>query len=119
MGELSKLVFKEVQQSDIEVMGHKIVLRSLTTRDSLEMDVDYANMLEETKEGEEPKVDMKAMIKNMVEMLSSIIVSIDGIKPENREETKDFLLSQEQSVLSEIFSKADVYGSKVAEEIKN
>jgi len=125
MGELSKVIFKEVAVKEIEVLGHKIVIRGLTTRDSLEMDVDYTDIMKETpkaKEGEEtkePAINLKAMIQNMIEVLSSIIVSIDGITPDNRNETKAFLLDQEQSIVSEIFSKADVYSTKAAEEIKN
>ena len=113
MGNLAKIVFSAKQEKEVEVLGHKVVFRSLTTRDSLEMDFDYAELAKE-----ENKNNPKAMLKNMIELLAASIVSIDGVAPENRQETKEWLLDQEQTSVIEIFTKSTIIPTST-EEIKN
>ena len=114
MGELSKIVFTPRQEKEVEVLGHKVVFRGLTTRDTLEMNWDYAALTD--KEADQ---NPKLMLKNMIEMLAPSIVSIDGAVPENKAEAMEFLLNQNQATVIELFSKSSIVPSTTAEEIKN
>jgi hypothetical protein len=116
MGKLSSIVFNTVQQKEVEVMGHKIVFRNLTTRDALSMNLDYKTIAG-AKEGE--GIDAKAMLGNMLEMLASSIVSIDGVESENKADAMEFLLNQEQATVIELFSKSTMGSGVTAEELKN
>jgi hypothetical protein len=117
MGKLSSIIFTEKQQKEAEVLGHKIVFKSLTTRDTLSLNLDYKTITGEANAAE--GIDAKAMLGNMLEMLSASIVSIDGIAPDNKAETMEFLLNQEQATILELFSKSSIGGVVTAEEIKN
>lgn len=108
---LAKVIFKENPTKEFEVMGKKVVVRGLTTKDTLDMDIDFEQMSSDS-------ANIKFMLKNVIEILASILVSIDGNTPDNREESKEFLLNQSQDVVMEIFKQADVFGTKNADEIK-
>jgi hypothetical protein len=109
---LAKVIFKEAPTKEFEVMGKKIVVRGLTTRDTIEMDIDFEAM-SNSNGG-----DIKLILKNIIEMLASTLVSIDGQTPDNRADAKEFLLNQEQEVVMEIFKQSDLFGTKATEEIK-
>ncbi len=96
---LADIVFKAPETKEIEVMGHKISIKTLTTKDTLEMDFDYSQL------GEDQSI--KGILTGAVELLASMIVKIDDIEIKERNDIKEFLLNQEQSVIMEIFTKAD------------
>lgn len=116
---LANISFSKNPQREIVVMDKKIVIRSLTTKDTLEMNVDYAAFAAAGEDGKEGKenFDIKKMLSNVVEILSSSIVSIDGQVPDSREELKSFLLAQEQEVVLAIFKEANQ--NNIQAELKN
>lgn len=111
---LAGIVFSPSQERVIEYKGHKVVVRNLTTKDTIEMSLDFKSMTAESAD----ETSIKAMLSNVVEILSSIIISIDEQKPDNREEAKNFLLNQSQNDVMELFKQANVFGV-TGEEIKN
>jgi len=111
---LSSIVFKEHPTREFEALGKKIVVRGITARDTLDMDMDLLDFM--TKEGTD--IDLRTTVKGMIEYLSAAIVSIDGEKPENKEETKNFLLDQEQGVVIQIFAAANAQEIQTAAEVK-
>ena len=96
---LASIVFKAPEAKEIEVMGHKIYIKTLNTKDTLAMDFDYSKIAEDQS--------IKGILTGAVELLSSMITKIDDIEIKDRSENKEFLLNQEQSVIMEIFTKAD------------
>jgi hypothetical protein len=109
---ISKIVFSKDVEKEIEVGGHKIVVRKLTTRDTLGLEVDMSALGDE-------KADIKTMLTSTIDILSSIIVSVDGEKSEGKEDAKEFLLNLEQKYISEIFTKASIGGDVTEQELKN
>ena len=112
---LEKLVWggELTQPFDVEINGktHNIVLRTLTTEDSLAMDLNIMS---------EDKPDTKMILADAIEMLSRAIVSIDGNIPDGVEETKAFLLKRTQTGdVFRILDKFQSLGSVVQEEAKN
>jgi hypothetical protein len=113
MGNLSGIVFGKNGTEVLEVMGHKVEVKKLTTKDMIEGKIDLSIFAED-------KPNMSELMANVVRALAFAIISIDGIKPDNHEATAEFLLNQEQSVVLTIFKKSDIFGTNVVEEeIKN
>lgn len=110
---LKDVIFQENPTKTIEVLGKNIEVRGLTTRDTLAMNVDFGKLLDDAN-GQ----DIKLVLNSVVEVLSNIIVTVGGQKPTSTDETREWLLSQSQPVVMDIFKKADVFGAP-AEEIKN
>lgn len=108
MSKLSEIVFKPVQSKEFDVMGKKVLLRSLNTRDTIELDLEVK---EEFKTNE--------LLEFGVKILSRAVVSIDGVTPDNPAETKAFLESQESSVVFEILAKYQELTTVGKEELKN
>jgi len=94
MSKLNDIVFKSVQSKEFDVMGKKVLIKTLTTKDNIELDVE---LREDIKTSE--------LLVIAVKILSRAIVSIDGIVPDNAEETKGFLESQESSVVFKLLEK--------------
>jgi len=110
---LSKIVFSNGSERTIEVDGHKIVLRNLNTKDIIGLEIDLSLMAKDD-------VDIKTMLQSTIDVLSTVIISVDGEKSEGKADAKEFLMNLEQKYVNEIFSKAQVYGeAKLGEEIKN
>ncbi len=112
---LEKLAWGEeiVKEFDIKINGkdRKFVLRSLSTDDSLEMDLHVV---------QSEKPDMKAILADSIEMLSRSIVSIDGNFPDSAAETKEFLKKKTQpGDVFNILDKFQTLGQEVQEEVKN
>jgi len=101
-------VFKPIQQKEYEIMGKKVVLKTLKTKDTMEMNISI-------------KEDMKSndLLRFAVELLSVAIVSIEGIVPDNVSQTKEFLENQESSIVFEIFNKYQELSNVSGEELKN
>jgi len=111
---LSSIVFKENPTREFEALGKKIVIRGITARDTLDMDMDLLEFM--TKEGDE--IDLRTTVKGMIEYLAAAIISIDGEKPESKEETKNFLLDQEQGIVIQIFAAANAEAAEAIQEAK-
>jgi hypothetical protein len=112
---LDKLVWggEITKEFEVELAGQmrKIVLRSLSTEDSLSMELNIMN---------QEKPDTRAILADAVEMLSRSIVSIDGLSPDSAEETKQFLLKKTQT--GDVFKILDKFQSLSADiqaEVKN
>ena len=102
-----------VKEFDVTMQGaaRKFVLRSLTTEDTLAMDLKIMNT---------EKPGTRDILADAVEMLSRSIVSIDGVKPDSPEETKSFLLKKLQT--NDVFALLEKFQSltdSVAAEVKN
>jgi predicted nucleic acid-binding protein len=108
MSELSKIVFGNgAVTKEIEIQGHKIVIRKLVAKDNLEMNFDFTEVKDD---------DTKSLLKMAIDVLSSAIVSIDGISS-NKKEMEEYLLNQETTLIFEILNKSDILG--MAQEVKN
>ena len=107
---LSNVVFSKNPNTEFEIEGHKFVTRKLLTKDMLDMD---------EVEDDEKKVTVKDVVIDNVNILSKIIISIDGEVPDSQEETKEWLMNIENRVVIEILKKSQIYGSKLEEKLKN
>ena len=112
MGNLSKIVFGKNVEHSFELEGHTFVVRKLTARDVMNLEIDASEMQKE-------EVTLKTMLQSTIDVLASVIVSIDGEVPDNKAETKEWLLGQEQSLINEIFTKSEIYGKDLSEDLKN
>ena len=108
---LSSIVFTKDPTREIEIDGHKIVVKKLTARDSLLLEDSMNTVSEE-------KVDYRRMLTSFIDLLSVVILEVDGVKAESKEDTKEFLLNLEQKHVTEIFQKAKVFGEVTNEDIK-
>lgn len=108
MGKLSDIVFKASLTKEFDVMGHKVVLRSLTTKDTIELNL-------------EDKSDFKTkdLLEFALKILSKAIVSIDGIVPDNGEEVIKYLETQDAEVVLNLLSKYQDISNVSETEIKN
>jgi hypothetical protein len=109
---LKDVVFNTNPTKKFTVQGKEIEVRGLTTKDTLELEVDFDKLLDEANTN-----NIKLAVDSAVKVLARTLVAIDGNKPDSVEEAKEFLLSQEQAVVMEIFNKANVFQG--AEDIKN
>jgi hypothetical protein len=109
MSELANFAFKEIVKKEIECSGHKVMMKALTTRDSINMNVVD---LDENSSA-------KQILNNSIELLSYSILSIDGITPDNSGEIKTMLENQPPEVIMELLSKYQEFVSASAKEIKN
>ncbi len=110
MGKLNDIIFKQSITKEFEVLGKKVILRTLTTKDNLDMDYTSFQTSEE--------LNIKDILKTGLDILSRSLVSIDGVVPESAQETKDFLLNQDQSVIIDLLSKYQTMVSEEKTEIK-
>ncbi len=110
---LTGIVFTKDMTREIEVEGHKIVVKKLTARDSLQLDSAI------TAVSTDKDIDFKTMFTSFIDLLSVVIVSVDGVKSEGKEDAKEFLLGLEQAHVTEIFQKSKVFGEVTATELKN
>lgn len=108
---LSGIVFTKDPKREIEVEGHKIIVKRLTSRDSLEMESAINSVSAE-------KVDFKVMLTAFIDILSVVILEVDGVKAESKADTKEFLLGLEQAHVTDIFTKAKVFGEVTPDEVK-
>lgn len=109
---LSKIVFTKNEGKEIEVDGHKLVVRKLTARDTIGLEMDMSVFGKEN-------VDVKTMLASTIEVLSALIISVDGEKSEGKEDAKEFLLNLDQKQINTILTKAQIYGETTEAEIKN
>ena len=110
MGKLSQMVFDPQIQKEYELKGHKIVLKSLTTKDTVN--------LEYTVDGEE-NPNVQHVLKAAIELLSTSLVSIDGEKPDNLDEARLFFVNQTPNIVFEFLNKYREMNQEVEGEIKN
>ena len=111
MSKLSEIVFSPEIKKEVESFNHKVVLRSLTTADNIEMDMQMIDSAE--------KLSVKELLVLAIKTLSRAIVSVDGVVPENAQDTVNFLNKQTTEVVFDILTKyQSMVGIKV-EEIKN
>jgi len=108
MSKLSEIVFKSVQSKEFDVMGKKVLLKSLTTKDSIDLDI-------EIKESS----TTKELLQFALKVLSRAIVSIEGITPDNHEECIGFLESQESEVVLALLTKYQELSSVDGSDLKN
>ncbi len=106
---LENILFKPVIQKEFDSFGHKVVLKTLTTKDNMEMDFN-AEKLDLT--------NSKNLLTFSINILSFSIVSIDGILPEGKEDTIKFLQNQAPEVVFDILDKYKSLTDNT-EEIKN
>ena len=90
-------------------MGRKLILRALTTKDSIEIDVNPDQKLESSKD----------ILQFAIKVLSRSICEIDGIKNENTEEMSNFLLNQEPVVVFQILESYYKILETNGEQLKN
>lgn len=95
MSKLNEIVFKPIQMKEYIIADKKVVLRSLTTRDNIELDINTADNLNTTKD----------ILILASKILSRSIVEIEGIKPDNEKEIVDFLNIQDPSIVLEMLTK--------------
>ncbi len=111
MRKLNDIVFRPVATREFEILGKKIILKALTTRDNLQMEFgSFENNAE---------VNIKDILKMAIDILSYSLVSIDGIAPENPAETKEYLLNQEQTIVLDLLTKYQTMMEEGKEQIKN
>lgn len=108
MSKLSEIVFKPVQSKEFEVMGKKVVLKSLTTKDTIELNI-------EVKEG----FTSTQLLSFALTLLSRAVVSVDGVVPESPADVIKFLEAQDSSVVFAILGKYQELTQIDVEEIKN
>lgn len=110
---LAGKVFTKDMTREIEVEGHKIVVKKLTARDSLLLDSSITAVSTNTE------IDFKTMFTSFIDLLSVVIVSVDGDLSAGKEDAKEFLLGLEQAHVTEIFQKSKVFGDVTPAELKN
>lgn len=108
MSKLNEIMFKPIQSKEFELMGKKIVLKALNTKDTIELDL-------EVREG----FTTSELLKFAVKVLSRAIVSIEGIVPDNFEETKQYLETQDSNVVLDMLGEYQEFNNVTKEEIKN
>ncbi len=111
MSKLSEIVFKPVLSKEVESFGHKVTLRALNTKDNIDLD------LRPTPDGE--KLNNKDVLVLATKILSTSLVSVDGIVPDNSKEVIDFLEQQDSEVVLDLLSKYQEMTGVTEEEIKN
>ena len=109
MSKLAEMTFKPIITKEFEVMGKKILLRTLTTKDTLELDLN----------SQTEKPNLKDLLSFGVDTLSHCIVSVDGVTPDSVAECKEFLLKQDQGVVIQILNKYQSMLTDASAEIKN
>jgi len=110
MGKLSEIMFKEMLTKEVDFMNHKVVLRALTTKDNIELDI---------KIGETDTTGSKALLEMALKMLSRSITSVDGITPDSPQEVVEFLSKQDTGVVFSLLGEYQKIASTGVEEIKN
>ena len=108
MGKLADIVFQTVTSKEFDVKGHKIKLRSLTTKDNLELEIGSGDKIENTNQ----------ILKFALKILSRSIVAIDDVVPENEKEVVEFLGNQHPDIVFEIFENYQKINENLGEEIK-
>ena len=91
------------------IAGKRVVLKSLTTKDNIELDINASDNLNSTKD----------ILVLATKILSRSIVEIEGIKPDNEREIVDFLHNQEASIVLEMLTKYQELIQVTPEQIKN
>ena len=114
---LSNIVFKANPTREIEVLGKKIVVKSLTTKDTLAMDIDLLDFMGSSGD-KDASPDLKTVVRGMIEFLSVAIVSIDGEVSSSKEETKEFLLNQDYGIVTAIFAAVNKDQASEVTEVK-
>ena len=110
MSKLSEIVFKPIIQKEIESFGHKVLLKTLDTKDNIELDIEVSG---------EQKFSTKDLLVLGVKILSRAIISIDGVVPDNAEETKSYLEKQPTEVVFDLLNKYQSLSGVTEKEIKN
>ena len=108
---LASVVFTKEPNREFEVDGHKIVVRKLTARDSFTLEKSMSIMQSGVK-------DFKAMFTAFIDILSTILVSVDGVTPDGKEDAMEFLLNLEQRYVTDIFNQAKIWGDITEEDLK-
>ncbi len=109
MSKLNEIVFKPIQVKEFVVMGKKVTLRSLTTKDNIDLDIQTGENLNSTKD----------ILILATKVLSRSIVEIEGVKPDSEKEIVDFLHNQEASIVLEMLSNYQKLVEVTPEQIKN
>lgn len=112
MGKLSELAFSKTLQKEFNIGGHKVVFRTLTTEDNLKLN--YLNDKEDDK-----NLGYKESILATVELLSLVLVSVDGVPNEDREDTSIFLKNLSPADFGEFFKSYQTLNPTIGEIEKN
>jgi phage FluMu protein gp41 len=110
MSKLSEIMFKEMMTKEVVIKGHKVVLRSLTAKDNMELDI---------KLNESTETGTRELTALALKLLSRSIVSVDDITPDGPEEIVAFLEKQETAIVFELLAEYQKMTSAQVEEIKN
>jgi hypothetical protein len=108
MSKLNEIVFKPIQMKEYVIAGKKVVLKSLTTKDNIELDINASDNLNSTKD----------ILVLATKILSRSIVEIEGIKPDSEREIVDFLHNQEASIVLDMLTKYQELIQVTPEQIK-
>jgi hypothetical protein len=111
MGKLSEIVFKPILTTEVESFGHKVTLRSLTSKDEMELN------LPSIQEGQ--ILNKAAILELAYKVLPKSIVNVDGIIPDNSSDILEFLQKQDSEVVFDLLSKHQGLTGITPEEIKN
>lgn len=110
MSKLSEIIFKPLITKEVESFGHKVTLRSLTSKDNMELELD-------AKIGDDFKTKELTMLAYKI--LSRSLVNVDGVAPDSPAEVVGFLEQQAPEVVFDLLSKYQELVGITKEEIKN
>lgn len=112
MGKLSELAFSKTLIKEFEIGGHKVVFRTLTTDDNLKLN--YLNDREDDK-----GLGYKDSILATVELLSLVLVSVDGVVNDDPADAAVFLKSLTPPDFGEFFKAYQTLNPTIGEIEKN
>ena len=110
MSKLNEIVFKPIVSKEYEFFGQKVVLKALTTKDNLELDLN-SNL---------DNPNTKDLLEMALKILSKSIVKVNDVTPDNSQEIVEMLKNQEPEVVFSMLNKyQELSGVVTKEEIKN
>jgi len=109
MSKLNEIVFKPIQMKEFTVAGKRVTLKSLTTKDNIDLDINATDSMNSTKD----------ILVLGIKILSRSIVEIEGVRPDNEKEIVDFLHNQDASVVLDLLASYQKLVEVTPEQIKN
>jgi len=109
MGKLNSIVFQSTMLKDFEVQGHKVKLRALTTKDTIDLNISADDKLENTTD----------ILKFAMKVLSRSILEVDSIVPDGEQDVLEFLNAQTPVTVLELLNCYQQILTVTSDDLKN
>jgi hypothetical protein len=113
MAKLSEIAFSKTLQKEFNIGGHKVVFRTLTTDDNLKL-----SYIDERAD-DNKSMGYKDSILATVEILSLVLVSVDGVVNEDVADAAIFLRGLSPADFAEFFKAYQTLNPTIGEIEKN